>query len=38
LRALTAAELAAATALAEQWNLGSSMTRAIAAISKVADA
>ncbi|WP_309105169.1 5'-3' exonuclease [Microbacterium sp.] len=33
LRALDPAEADAATALAEQWNLGSSMTRAVAAIS-----
>lgn len=38
LHALTAGEAESARTLAEQWNLGSSMDRAIAAISKVASA
>lgn len=36
LKALTDDEVAAATALAEKWNLGSSMTRAVAAVTAAA--
>ena len=38
LRVLDPAEVDAATALAEKWNLGGSMTRALAAVSKAASA
>ena len=36
LRALTPDEAAEATALAERWNLGSSMTRAVTAVTAAA--